>query len=157
MSTAQTEIDRQHLKVLAILHYVLGGLEIFAGFFALIYVGVGIFMFYVPTLAAQQPQRPNQPGPPPEALFSIIGWVYILLGGVMSLWFWTIGGLAIAGGRCLTSYRRWTFCIVVAAISCLFMPLGTILGIFTIVILMRPTVKERFEVQARGGLLPLPE
>jgi hypothetical protein len=33
-----------------------------------------------------------------------------------------------------------------AAISCIFMPFGTVLGVFTIIVLLRPSVKELFAV-----------
>ena len=36
------------------------------------------------------------------------------------------------------------FHYAVAAIACMFMPFGTVLGVFTIIVLMRPSVKERF-------------
>jgi len=36
------------------------------------------------------------------------------------------------------------FCFVVACIECLFMPFGTVLGAFTIIVLMRPSVKNLF-------------
>jgi len=37
---------------------------------------------------------------------------------------------------------------VMAAIECIFMPFGTVLGVFTIVVLARPSVKEMFELNA---------
>jgi hypothetical protein len=37
----------------------------------------------------------------------------------------------------------------VAALSCAFMPFGTVLGVFTIVVLVRPSVKQLFE--SSGG------
>jgi len=40
------------------------------------------------------------------------------------------------------------FCLIVAGIICIFMPLGTILGVFTIIVLVRPSVKAMFEGQA---------
>jgi hypothetical protein len=54
------------------------------------------------------------------------------------------GFLAIAG-RCLARARHWTFCVVMAAISCAFFPFGTVLGVFTIVALAKPEAKELFE------------
>ena len=41
------------------------------------------------------------------------------------------------------------YCLVVAAVECIFMPFGTVLGVFTIIVLMRPGVKERFGVEAQ--------
>ena len=52
--------------------------------------------------------------------------------------------LALAG-RYLLQRTHYTFCLVVAAIACLLMPFGTALGIFTIIVLMRPSVREMFE------------
>jgi len=34
--------------------------------------------------------------------------------------------------------------MVIAGIECLFMPFGTVLGVFTLVVLVRPSVKELF-------------
>jgi hypothetical protein len=50
----------------------------------------------------------------------------------------------ILAGRYITKRRHYIFCLVIASLNCLFMPFGTILGVFTIVILMRPSVKELF-------------
>jgi hypothetical protein len=40
------------------------------------------------------------------------------------------------------------FCLVMASITCMFMPFGTVLGVFTLIVLMRPSVKPLFEGQA---------
>ncbi len=42
-------------------------------------------------------------------------------------------------------HRRRLFCLVVAGVECAFMPFGTVLGVFTIAVLMRESVKELFE------------
>jgi hypothetical protein len=39
-------------------------------------------------------------------------------------------------------------CFVVAAIECIFMPFGTVLGVFTIIVLSRPSVKALFQSEA---------
>ena len=36
------------------------------------------------------------------------------------------------------------FCLVMGAVECVFMPFGTVLGIFTIIVLMRESVKPLF-------------
>ena len=63
--------------------------------------------------------------------------VFIIIG-------WTIAVCIIIAGSNLAKRKHYTFCLVIAAISCMFMPLGTVLGIFTIIVLMRPSVKELF-------------
>ena len=58
--------------------------------------------------------------------------------------------MMIIAGRMMAKRRRRMFCLIVAAISCLFFPLGTLLGIFTILVLSRPSVIQQFD----GMLIP---
>ena len=44
--------------------------------------------------------------------------------------------------------RRYLLCMIVAGLACLFTPIGTILGVFTLVVLLRPQVKAAFAGQA---------
>ena len=50
----------------------------------------------------------------------------------------------ILTGRYIVRHKHYIFCLVMASLNCLFMPFGTILGVFTIVVLMRPSVKTLF-------------
>jgi hypothetical protein len=77
---------------------------------------------------------------------NLVGWMFMLMGGAFVLGGWALGFAMIYAGRCLKKRERYTFCLVVAAISCLNMPVGTALGVFTIIVLMRPSVKELFGV-----------
>lgn len=127
--------DLQHLKLLSIFYYIVGGLIALFSCFALIYLFVGV-MF----VAAAPPPSSAAPAPPPE-----LGWVLIVLsGGLMLLgWAWAIA-LAVAGwhlGQC----RHYVYCMVMGCSALLFQPFGTILGVFTIILLIRPTVKRLFE------------
>jgi hypothetical protein len=45
----------------------------------------------------------------------------------------------------LGTRRRRTLCLVTAGLTCASFPLGTALGIFTFIVLSRPTVKTLFE------------
>jgi hypothetical protein len=48
-------------------------------------------------------------------------------------------------GRSLARRKRYLFCLIVAGTMCVMCnPLGTVLGVFTIVVLLRPSVKELF-------------
>jgi hypothetical protein len=47
--------------------------------------------------------------------------------------------------------KRRKFYIVIAAICCAVFPLGTPLGVFTILVLSRPEVKAMFQQQAADG------
>jgi hypothetical protein len=50
----------------------------------------------------------------------------------------------LIAGRCLSRRKSYSFALVMACIECLFVPFGTILGIFTIVVLSRKSVKALF-------------
>ena len=49
--------------------------------------------------------------------------------------------------------RNRSFCFVVACLSCFNVPLGTILGIFTILVLNRPSVQAGFDRLTPGAYL----
>lgn len=66
-----------------------------------------------------------------------------------------VGGLLIATisavhlalvGVQIRKRRWWTFCYLTGWGECLMFPFGTVLGIFTIIVLARPSVKRLFGV-----------
>jgi hypothetical protein len=62
---------------------------------------------------------------------------------------WTLAACALFAGRNLARRRNYVYCLVMAgilAVTC--MPMGTILGTLTIIVLLRPSVKEAFGVPA---------
>ena len=126
--------DEQHLKLLAIFHYIVGGLMAFFACFPIIHLVFGIVMIVAP-------QSLNSHGPPPPAF---IGWLFAVIGGTIILLGWATAICVIAAGRCLANRSHYTFCLVIACIMCMFMPFGTVLGVFTIIVLMRDSVKEAF-------------
>jgi hypothetical protein len=76
---------------------------------------------------------------------AVFGWLIVGIATViMSFGIAFAVALAMAG-RYLSLRRRYTFCLVMAGLSCLFMPFGTVLGVFTIIVLSRESVKEAFE------------
>jgi len=133
--------DEEHLRLLSIFHYVVGGLGALVSFFALIYTAAGWFMLY----AAAHPQKIH--GEPPSAF---AGWLFIILGAVFFLGGETVATCIILSGRFLARRRRYWFVFVLACMECLFFPFGTILGVFTIVVLARRSVKELFGVELAG-------
>lgn len=126
--------DEEHLRILSILYYVFGGLGVFSGLIPLVYVALGVVLLSV------RPTGPAGSGPPPE-----IGWLMIGFGSGLSLVLLALAGCALFTGYNLSRKKRYLFCFVDACLSCIQMPLGTILGVFTIVVLARPEVKELFD------------
>jgi hypothetical protein len=79
--------------------------------------------------------------PPPR----FVGLLLVLFGSVFILVGWIIATLMIVLGVKLRRRTSRTFCFVVAGIECISMPFGTILGVLTIVLLMKDSVKALFE------------
>jgi len=131
--------DQEHLKLLAIFHYVLAACSTcFSSIF---------LMHFFWGLAVRRGSPflgPAEKNPPPAPL----GIMLILMGGGIVLMGWSFAACLVFAGRSLAQHRRWVFCFTVAVLMCVFCnPLGTVLGVFSIITLMRPTVKELFGVE----------
>ena len=128
--------DAEHLRLLAIFHYIVAGLAALFSFFPLLYTGMGAFFVW----AANHP-NPKQTGePPPEFL----GWIFIACGSFFFLLGLTMAVCILIAGRSLAMRKRYMFTFVVACVECIFMPFGTVLGVFTIIALSRESVKALF-------------
>ena len=128
----------EHLRLLSIFHYVLGGLTGLFSLIPIMHVSIGIAMV--------SGAFGSSSGPPPPPF---MGWFFIAIGGTVILLGETLAICTILAGRYISTRQAWMFCIVVAAINCLHMPLGTALGVFSIVVLIRPEIKQLFEGQER--------
>ncbi len=140
--------DLEHLKLLAIFYYIMAGLTFLIACFFLIYFFMGLAMVNgaFPTPPPPPGAAPGTPNPA-VAVQRMMGWMFLVFGGAAVLFGWAIAIAAAIAGRCLQVHRRWTFCFVVACILCLQVPMGTALGVFTILVLVRPTVKDLFAGQ----------
>jgi len=127
--------DAEHLQLLTIFHYVVAGLAALFSFFPLLYSLVGGFLLYT----AHHP-GPSDQEPPP----AFLGWIFIAVGLVFFLAGITMTICILIAGQCLSRRKAYSFALVIACIECLFVPFGTILGVFTIVALSRESVKALF-------------
>ncbi len=126
--------DAQHLKLLSIFHFVVAGITALVGCFPIIHLAVGIAI-----LSGRFPPQPNDP-----AAESFMGWMFTGIAGVMIVTMWSFAIVLLFAGRSIQERRRWTFCVVVAGLECMMMPFGTVLGVFTIIVLLRPSVRHLF-------------
>ncbi len=62
----------------------------------------------------------------------------------------------LLAGYWLRRYRNRVFIFIVAGLSCLSMPYGTVLGIFTFVVLRRPVAEQLFAGGTPSGGLAQP-
>jgi hypothetical protein len=143
----QEIIDAEHLRILAICYYVSGGMGIFFSCFALIYVAMGLVLAIGGGLA----KHPDRPGDAEAA--AMIGVVIVVIGLLFLLIGWTIGGLTLYVGRSIQQRRRRTLTLVIAVLHCLWIPIGTLLGVFTFIVLMRPSVMRLYAAPMGSGVV----
>jgi hypothetical protein len=62
----------------------------------------------------------------------------------------TMAVLDVMAARSLSTRQRRTFCMVIAALNCMNAPLGTLLGVFTFIVLGRDSVRLEFEKYSKG-------
>jgi hypothetical protein len=124
--------DEEYLKILSLFHYILGGVVMFFSMITFVYIGLGIAMLT---------GKLNGKDAPPHEM----GWFFVIIGSIGLLFGWTLGILMITAGRKLRAHRARIYCLVIAVLECLFSPLGTALGAFTIIMLAKIAVIEMFE------------
>jgi hypothetical protein len=130
--------DAEHLHLLTIFHYVLAAICAVIALLPLAYLIFGLAMMGGGLFR-------DKPGELPAAFAGcfVAGFGGLFLGSLVA----DAVALYLAG-KFMKERRRHTYCVVVAAISCAFQPIGTVLGVFTLVVLFRPAVKAMFGLPA---------
>jgi hypothetical protein len=132
--TVEQNQDEQYLKLLSIFHYVVGGLTALFACFPIFHLIIGFGMMF------------GGFGPPDEEFpFRLFGLMFTVIPACIILLGWALAGSMVATGYFLSTRQRYMFCLVVAGIECIFIPFGTVLGVFTIIVLVKPGVKAMFE------------
>lgn len=137
-----TAEDENNLNTLSICHFIYGGFMALGGLVGVIYVVLGV------VLATASMSGGSAPGGPPPAA---IGGIFAAFGAAISIFIWASAALVIYSGMSLKKRRRRTLSLVMACICCLNIPMGTALGVFTLVVLSRPGVKALYDRVAYYG------
>lgn len=153
---------RERLRLLEIGFYVRGGMGVLFSLFFALYVAMFIGVSFIPDEAWTNANRASSapaaarsadnasPAPvrdsaaPPKVLFRIFGCVF----GVITLLLFALAGATAYAGRCLRARRRRLFVQIVAALQCIFVPYGTLLGVFALITLGSPLARLEFESSA---------
>jgi hypothetical protein len=136
-TTPTVDDDEQHLRLLSIFHYVVGGLTTLFACFPLIHVALGLAMIYAPQSMS------SKPGDQPPAF---MGWLFTCMGAGMFFVGLSVAVCVFLAGRFIAQRRRYWFVFVLACFQCAIFPFGTALGVFTILVLSRQSVKSLFHV-----------
>ncbi len=130
--------DEGHLNILAICTFCYAGLIGLFGLFFSIYLILGIVMA----------GSAVSTGGSSAGAEATVGGIFIVIGALAMLFMWGKAALLIWSGLSLRKRTRPTLSFVVGCISCMNIPLGTTLGIFTIMVLNRPSVKALYAQRA---------
>ena len=142
------------MSALSVGHFILAGVALFSGVPVLVYgvAGAKLMDELGSDLSMAMGDIPGQPGSSPvipnaDAMLQDVGTLLVVT---------IVAGLAIALLSAIhlvlvavkiRQRRWWTFCYLTGWGECLMFPFGTILGIFTIIVLGRRSVKRLFGVR----------
>lgn len=129
----QQKRDREHLKLLSIFHFVFAGLALAGIGFLCVHYFIMHAVFSNPELWKTQ----KDSMPPPKAFLDAFVWFYVFMGGIL------LTGLVlnVLSGLFLRQKRHRVFSLVIGGLNCLQIPFGTALGVFTIIVLGRESVR----------------
>lgn len=138
LSPAAENPDTTHLKLIEIFHFLMCGLSVLYGGFLFVHYTFMSTMFSNPEMWKNANRPPDFD---PRQFFHMFVWIYILMGawGVISL------VLNLISGLCIHARKARMFSLVVAGVNCVNLPLGTVLGVFTFLILLRPSVSALYQ------------
>lgn len=130
--------DEEHLNLLSLFHYITAGVTFVFGSFPLIHVAIGVFMMFASHWAPEA-----KDGPP-----AFVGAMFAAMGGAFVTAGWTLAALHYFTARSLKQRRRYLFCVIVSGIStavCMFS--NGVVGVATLIVLSRASVKKLFETR----------
>ena len=137
--------DADQLKLLSIFHYVVAGLAALFSLFPILHLLLGVAMVTGTLEGTDRGAR-------------MFGWFFVFFSATFILFGLAFAVTVFIAGRSLAGCTRYMYCLVMAGTECIFMPFGTVLGVFTIIVLLRDSVKRRFGVETEqdltGGSLP---
>ncbi|MAX24088.1 MAG: hypothetical protein CMJ19_06235 [Phycisphaeraceae bacterium] len=131
--------DQEHLRLLAIFYYIAAGFHALIALLPLVFIVMGIT-----TIGFGFSQNHG-------AEASLPGGLIILFGCLFMIFILGFAYIYYLAGKFLNQQKHWLYCMIIAALTATSFPLGTILGVFTIVVLCRDSVKAVFEANRTGG------
>ncbi len=129
-----SNVDAEHLRLLSLFHYVVAGLAALFSLFPVLHLVLGLAAITGHLGDGEKSAMPQ-----------LMGWFFVFFASAWIVTGFTLAGCMVLAARFLRERRRFLFCLVVAGAECAFSPFGTLLGVFTIVVLVRPSVKAAFE------------
>jgi divalent metal cation (Fe/Co/Zn/Cd) transporter len=139
----QSIIDAEHLKLLRWGYFLSAGVTACFSVFGLFYAGMAL-------LITSMPVKEGQDAPPEQ-----IAWLFAIVGIAITVVMLAVAAAKLKVAKALRERTSRTFCYVVAVITMFGMPYGTLLGVFTLLVLSRPSVAQAFGADA-SATVPQP-
>jgi hypothetical protein len=128
--------DLRHLELLVVFHFIVGGFEILMSGFVVLHYWAMRTLLMNPEAWKNQPRT----GPTPQDFFHVFVWFYIFAVGFA----WLCATANITAAVMLKRRTAHLFCVIAAGTNFLAFPFGTALGVFTIIVLTRDSVRRKF-------------
>ena len=130
--SVQRIIDDEHLRLLRLGYYISAAHTAMYIFVGLFNAGMGIFIGHLP-LGTGVTSLPSMP-----LLFGLLGSVIMGLAGIGAV-------LQLVTAMRLKERRGRVLCLITASLTVMEIPYGTALGLMTLSVLARPSVRRQFE------------
>ncbi len=126
----------ENLRLLGVFYYVVAAFAAMIALIPMIYFTIGSVLLVVSlfNLRAMFP-------------LTFVGGVFVLVASFLILLGAAFGTCLFFAGRFLRQARHYYFCLVTGGVACVFFPWGTILGVFTLVLLSKEEVKALFTTE----------
>ena len=132
----QKQRDREQVKLLSIFHFIFAGLALLGIVFLCMH-------YYILHTAFSNPdlwKTHKEVFPPPKAFFDAFIWFYLFMGVILL----AVVVLNLLSGLFLWRKRYRLFSMIIGGLDCVQIPFGTALGVFTIMVLSRDSVRELY-------------
>ena len=137
--------DEAQLKSLAVAFRVVGGLCAFCVNFAWLHVIVGFVTILGGTITpVEVANSPSRASMAPAALSATFGGVFIFIGLLVIATGYTVGYFGFRAAKGIETSQNWNLCFGTSIAFMLFQPIGLVLGILSLIVLNRPSVRQMF-------------
>ncbi|MBN2001766.1 MAG: hypothetical protein JXA21_00305 [Anaerolineae bacterium] len=124
-----------YLNMISIAYYVVAAIAGLFACFPLIHFVIGLLML----TGGLTSEIGSEAAP-----IVLMGGIFTGFAGIVILLGWAFAIAIFFTGRSIAKRRRHTFCVVMSAIACMFVPFGTVLGVLSLILLLSPEVQAAF-------------
>lgn len=121
--------------MLSIFHWVQGGMTALFSLIPIFHLVMGLMI-----LSGKFPGGMNNARQPSADMPRFVGVMFIAFAAFFICAGEAFAALTLFSARSLSHRRNRTFSLIVAGLNCLLFPFGTVLGVFTFLVLCRPSV-----------------